>query len=252
MSQGVSMALKYEFAVYLDQDDELQKLYPEDLRDLSISQKIKVRELELYDESEEYRLYPRFNEKSPHFYCKSPVRTFDKNTKDKSKKHDERIKELFEQLNSQKKVNVGYYTFDDDGNKYFETLVSINNYTWGSEVSRIIDSTYRVQHDLFGANLSLSMSIRKPLIALEVVKTHFLEKRTFDCLLKLSKEIPLIVILDFTIKKNYHCQVIEDENKLRITHYIYNGSVWNRDKETKIHSHEFALRYFEDKGFIDT
>jgi hypothetical protein len=246
------MALKYEFAVYRDENGEVQKLYPKDLNGLSISQKIKIRELELYDEFEEYRLYPRFIEKSPHFFCKSSVRHYDNNRKDKSKKHDKRVCDLVDQLNSLDNISVGYYTFDEDRNKYFETLVSLKNYTWGAEVSRIIDSKHRVLHDVFGANLSLSMSTRKPLIAIEVVKTHFLEKRTFDGLLKLSKEIPLLVILDFTIKKNYYCQVIENENRLRIAHYIYNGSVWNRDKETKIHSQEFALKYFEENGYIDT
>jgi hypothetical protein len=252
VSLGVSMSLKYEFAVYRDENCQEQKLYPKELAGLNITQKIKIRELELYDESEEYRIYPRFNEKSPHFFCKSPVRDFDRNRKDKSTKHDERVNDLVEQLNRLSHINIGYYTFDDDKNKFFETLVSLQDYTWGSEISRIIDSKYRVQHDVFGANLSLSMSTRKPFVAIEVVKSHFFEERTFDSLLKLTSEIPIIVILDFTIKKNYYCQVVEDQNRLRISHYIYNGSVWNGGKETKIHSQKFALKYFEENGYIDT
>ncbi|EKO3533896.1 hypothetical protein K1L80_000450 [Vibrio fluvialis] len=246
------MTLKYEFAIYRDENDAIKKLYPRKLSGLNITQKLEIRELELYDEYEEYRLYPRFNEKSPHFYCKSSVRDFDNNRKDKSDKHDNRVKELVDQLNSLDQISVGYYTYDDDKNKYFETLVSLKNYTWGREIGRIIDSKYRVQHDVFGANLALSMSNRKPFIAIEVVKTHFLEKRTFEALLKLSSEIPLLVILDFTIKKNYYCQVMESDNRLRISHYIYNGSVWNRDKETKIYNQEFALTYFQENGYIDT
>ena len=252
MSLGVSMTLKYEFAVYRDKKDEKVRLYPKELSGLNISQKINIRELELYDEFEEYRIYPRFNEKSPHFFCKSSVRDCDKNRKDKSQKHDKRVDDLVKKLNRLDHINIGYYTFDDENKKFFETLVSLKDYTWGSEISRIIDSTYRVQHDVFGANLSLSMSTRKPFIAIEVVKTHFPEKRTFEGLLKLTKDIPLLIILDFTIKSNYYCQVIEDENRLRISHYIYNGAVWNGDKETKIHSQEFALKYFEGNGCIDT
>ena len=245
------MSFKYEFAVYRDNNDQKKKLYPIKLAGLNISQKIKIRELELYDECEEYRIYPRFNEKTPHFFCNSSVRYYDNNRKDKSPKHDVRVNELVKQLNRLKHIKVGYYTFDDDQNKYFETLVSLKDYTWEAEINRIINSTCRVQHDVFGANLSLSMSTRKPLVAIEVIKTHFFEKRTFENLLKLARDIPLLVILDFTIKKNYYCQVVEDESRLRISHYIYNGSLWNRGTETKIYSQEFALRYFENNGFID-
>ncbi|WP_341210206.1 hypothetical protein [Alteromonas stellipolaris] len=245
------MALKYEFATLRDEKGDKKIIYASKLKNSSISQRLKIKEMELYDESEEYRVYPRFNEKSPHFYSKSSkVRAYDKNNKDKSPKHDERVKSLVKKLNEMDCLDIGYYLFEKK-EKYFESLVRIKNYHWEAEVSRIIDSKTRVQHDIYGAELSLSMSQRKPFIAIEVVKTHFPEKNTFESLLKLSKEIPLIVIFDFTVKKNYYCELVKDGKRLRINNYIYDGALWDRDKKTKVTTQDYALEYFKKNGYID-
>jgi hypothetical protein len=244
--------MKYEYCTFRDKNGVLKRIYPKSLLGLNISQKLKVRKMELFDESEEYRLYPRFNEKSPHFYSKSSnVRTYDKNDKDKSTKHDDRVSDLVKDLNKINNLNIGYYLYDESDNQYFETVIRIEGYHWEAEVSRIINSNTRVQHDVYGADLSLSMSQRRPFIAIEVVKTHFPEKNTFESLLKLSKDIPLIVIFDFTVKKNYYCAVVKGDNQLRISNYIYNGSLWDKAKETGVDSQEYALKYFEDNGYID-
>jgi hypothetical protein len=251
--KGSNLALKYKYAIYRDSNNDIKEIYPDDLKNLSISEKINIKKLELYDEDEEYRIFPRFNEQTPHFYCRSKtIRTIDKNRLDKSKKHDDRIDDLINDLKSVNTFKIGYYTFDKNlEEKYFETLLSIKDYSWDKEVHRIISSDSRVIHDIFGAELSLSMSQKKPNIAIEVVKTHFPEKNTFEKLLKLSEEFPLLIIFDFTIKKNYYFQVKSDENLIRISHYICNGSLWDRDKELNITTQEYALEYFKKNNYLD-
>ncbi|MDP2596402.1 hypothetical protein [Alteromonas stellipolaris] len=251
--------MKYEYAVYTDENGEQQKLKPSELSNLSIADRVKIRELELYDETEEYRVYPRFNKKSPHFYCPSEERNYDKNNKDKSEKHDERVKEIVCSLQELEKFKVGYYNFengvDENGKKtsekFFETLVSLEKYTWSSEVSRILNSKLRVQHDVFGTNIELGMSQRKPFMAIEVVKSHFPEKNTYEGLIELSKQIPLLVAFDFTKKKNYFFQIDQRLKRVRVSIYIYNGSLWSGCSEFSDSSYEYALEHCKGKDLFD-
>jgi len=215
--------MKYEYATYRDENENLCRLYSYELSNISISEKIRIRELILFDESEEYRLYPRFNKITPHFYRRSKnVRSYDRNDKDKSETHDDRIEELVEALKNTEELNIGYYRFEGkpkedetkeerEKRRSFETLFKITDYSWAAESTRIVSSNLRVRHDVFGASKSHSMSERKPYVAIEVVRTHFPEKDTFEGLLSLSKQIPLLVVLNFTSKPNYFCQLLKNE-----------------------------------------
>jgi len=91
-----------------------------------------------------------------------------------------------------------------------------------------------VRHDVFGASPRLGMSERRPWIALEVIATHHLDEGTFQSLLDLSAEIPLIVAFDLIGVPNYFLQLDEMNLTLRVIYYIYDGCVWRSHVPTKI------------------
>ncbi|HVS52473.1 MAG TPA: hypothetical protein VHD62_08965 [Opitutaceae bacterium] len=230
------MNYKYPFAVYRDQNGDLKVIKREDLVDCSIL--ALARSVRLYDEDEEYRLYPRARTGAPHFYCRTENRRRLVAPIEPDPRHNARRDSLLAALNSQKGLKLGYRDYFGSGPEDFEffEIAEIEGYIWGKEVTRIMPYGLRVRHDVFGASPLLAMSERRPWIALEVIATHYLDDDTFQSLIDVSREMPLIVGFDLVEEPNYFLKLDEADGTLRLIYYIYDGSVWRNEVRTQIES----------------
>lgn len=226
---------KYKFAIYDDINGEEQKIYPNDLHDLT--KLAFARDQELFDETKQIRLYPRYRKDSPHFYSLQNVQRNIINRGENSVEHKNRIDDLIDKLNNNPKIfKIGYYTFSndsDDGKRQFNELASTKNYTWGKEITRFISENSICRHDIYGQQEILSQSSIHPSIAIEVIDSHYPDSKVINEWLELTKIIPLIITFDLVKKKNYYLQikdndykVEEERNTIRMVYYIFDGSVW--------------------------
>lgn len=232
---------KHPVAIYYDSQGHQCKLFPNDLHD--VGKRAFARSNELWDESEEYRLYPRYRADSPHFFSLSSNirRLVDSTETDPT--HNLRVDELLAILNSDTNYRIGFNTWDNIGSEkeeQFVTLTETRNYKWGKEITRALSENARCRHDLFGASNALQLTAKYPWVAIEVVKHHYPDEAAFNAFLSLSKILPLIVLFDFVDVKNYFFQVKENEKIVRVVYYIFDGSMWKgEDRWTKCSSSFF-------------
>lgn len=214
---------KYPHAIYYDSNGEQQKLFPSELHDTG--RRAFARSTELWDPDEEYRLFPRFREDSPHFYSLSNnARAFSR-TAENDPAHDERVAYLLGELSSGNSFRVGYYDWDGD-ERQFVSFTQTQKYSWGKEVTRVLTTNVRCRHDLFGAADGLKLTARFPWVAIEVVKHHYPDDQTFSALLALTKELPCVILFDFIDVPNYFLHINTPNGELRVIYYIYDGFVW--------------------------
>lgn len=214
---------KYPYAIYLDSRGQAQKLFPSDLHD--VKKRAFARSAELFDPDREYRLFPRYRADSPHFYSLNKNARCVSRLEEIDPEHDDRVNYLFDTLNLGADISIGSFVWDGE-ERQFICLTKTNDYAWGQEVWRVLNSDIRCRHDLFGASTDLALTDRLPWIAIEVVKHHFPDEQTFSGFLSLSKILPFIVLFDFIDVPNYFLQVDLPTGRLRVIYYIYDGSVW--------------------------
>jgi hypothetical protein len=217
---------KYPHAIYYDAKGEQQKLFPDELHDTE--RRAFARSSELWDPDEEYRLFPRYREDSPHFYSLSnSARAFSR-VLENDPAHDARVLDLLKELSSDTNFRVGFYEWDGT-EKQFISFTQTRNYSWGKEVTRALTANLRCRHDLFGASKDLKLTARFPWVAIEVVKHHYPDDQTFSALLSLTKELPCVILFDFIDVPNYFLHVDRSAGDIRVIYYIYDGSVWKND-----------------------
>lgn len=230
------MNYKYPFAVYRDQNDDLKEIKREDLVDpfkLAFARSVR-----LYDEDEEYRLYPRARSGAPHFYCRTQNRRRVVSGAESDPRHNARRDALLDALVTKRELRIGYREYFGAGKDDFEfvEIAEIEGYGWGKEVTRIAPRGLRVRHDIFGASPMLAMSERRPWIAVEVIATHYLDDETFSSLIDVSCEMPMVVGFDLVDAPNYFLKLDDTDGTLRLIYYIYDGSVWKNEVRTQIQS----------------
>lgn len=214
---------KYPHAVYYDERGQKQQLRPDELHDRNI--RAFARKAELWDPDEQYRLFPRYRADTPHFYSlNSGVRSFSRN-KENDPEHDRRVDYLYKVLSSGAGFRIGCYEWDDEG-KQFVYFTRTQNYSWGKEVTRALTADVQCRHDLFGAPEGLKLTARFPWIAIEVVKHHYPDDKTFSAFLSLTRELPCVILFDFVAAPNYFLHVNRDSGEIRVIYYIYEGAVW--------------------------
>ncbi|WP_124483334.1 hypothetical protein [Burkholderia cenocepacia] len=149
---------------------------------------------------------------------------------ERDEEHDERVRRLTNALVSRENWALGMLGAKKNNNEpldfYQDTILS--DYQWGSEINRIMDEQIIVRHDIFGASSVLSMSVRQPSIAIEVVKTHYPEEAAFAAFIEKSKREPFIVFFDVIRYKerNYGNTFVKvDEESRRICYRSYTFSV---------------------------
>ena len=223
---------KYQRACYYDKAGNIHWIVPDDLKnphDLALARSVR-----LYDETEEYRLFPRARESGPHFFCRSREQRRLVVSAEADPRHNKRRDELKDSLLTVPGLKLGYREYFGPEKFDFVEVAEIEGYTWETEVTRIVPYGLRVRHDIFGASPVLAMSERRPWIAIEVISTHYLDEGTFDSLMALSADLPLLVLFDLVEAPNYFISLDTEENTLRFIYCIYNGKVWRNEKETKL------------------
>lgn len=233
-------ALEHPKAVYYDKTTGRREIIW--ASQLSDPEKLaKAKNEELWDLSEQIRLGPRISHKNtPHFYEITEERETRKVfAGEKDPTHDARVEDLtlsLQGLGPWFLSEMGQY--NKDGTTYSDGE-RIPEYKWGAEVYRIFDENTVVRHDIFGQSTELSMSVRRPSIAIEVINTHFPEEEAFSAFLRLSKEIPYIVLFDFTEFKNAFLRVDPPSSRLAYrpwTYKVKDGALWRGNTLTTITS----------------
>lgn len=109
-------------------------------------------------------------------------------------RHNERLYFLLFNLRSHRKIE-----FSDDKNN----IVAVADaYRWTHETQRIMSLGGCVRHDIFGASASHRMSRKSPVIAIEVVLTHWPIQKSLDDMVCWTTLTPSIVIFDLASKPN--------------------------------------------------
>ncbi|MBD2089077.1 hypothetical protein H6F67_04305 [Microcoleus sp. FACHB-1515] len=215
------MPRKWEQAFYRDRTGVERKVQADELHDPTRRAFLKTQEL--WDADGEIRLFIRARSGAPHFYslCDS-VRQFISRA-EHSRLHNQRVDQLLAALQPQG-FSFGYRNFTAGEPAWIE-LFSTEQYRWEKEVTRTLGAI-RWRHDLFAAQLAHRLSDRSPLVAIEVIDSHFPAAAAFEAWLKLSAEMPCLVLFDFIRKKNYFFQVDKQTHRVRVVFYIFDGFVW--------------------------
>lgn len=221
---------KYSHAIYYDTHGDQQKLFPHELHDTG--KRAFARSAELWDPDEEYRLFPRYREDSPHFYSLSNnTRAFSR-LLENDPAHDARVVDLLDALSSDTDFRVGFYEWDRD-EKQFVSFTRTRNYSWDKEVTRALSASVRARHDLFGTSNDLKLTAQFPWVAIEVVKHHYPDDQTFSALLSLTKQLPCVILFDFIDVPDYFLNINQSTGEIRVIYYIYDGSVWKNGTRWK-------------------
>lgn len=232
--------IEHPIAVYFNEKDERRTIRADELKEPAALARARL--LELYDASEQVRVAPRISKHgTPHFYAttRGGRKVFSAEATDP--RHNDRIKELMQGL---KLFDVWSLTLvekrkaEGKANEIsHENVLKLPKYRWQAEVHRILAEDTVVRHDIFGQSDELGMSVRRPWIAIEVIRTHFPEEAAFSAMLQTSKRMPLIVLFDFVDFKNSFVKV---DNRQRMiayrpwTFFIWDGRVWKGRKPTAI------------------
>jgi hypothetical protein len=165
-------------------------------------------------------------------------------TRESDPTHNELIKYLVSGLQRTKLV-VSCPTFDEDKtrNPDGQTLhaeLPTDQYLWwedGGACRVPIGGARYIQPDICGRSIrSLFPAAKNRSVIIEVIQTHIPEQETFFSLLDLSK-YNFIVLFYFVApgsrKTQYsQCFVSPSETKIRVSHYLLDGQVFNTGGET--------------------
>lgn len=242
--------VEHRVAVFWDANGRRNSIRFEELEDDNKFADAKL--LELYDESEQVRVYPRDGSahRRRHFYSESTgQRAFDGGEHNPA--HDSRVADV---LASLKRLKDGWSLAYQQvaSESPLPVFGPLPAYVWDAEVTRIVGPRACVRHDIYG-DWGIHMSVRRPAIAIEVVNTHYPEEATFEALLAQSAAIPLVVLFDFTRARRNQLVVVDEENQrvsLRsYTFSITDGSVWLGNERREDITTSARLRVAADKRY---
>ncbi len=137
-----------------------------------------------------------------------------------------------------------------------ETIFSFKDYYFSKEVKQSINESKYFIADIYGISKSLNKSEKEPHIAIEVIDSHFPNFETFNYLRKLTKDSCLIILfyyLGFEPKINQMLNSKGDGNngKLRISHYMQDGSFWISDERIEEKDYSYIKSYQTDIDFTN-
>lgn len=234
------MQILHPVAFHFDDQGRSYPIHAKDLNDPTVLERAKL--TELFDESHQVTVSPRFSVNgTPHFYAKSTGKRGFFRSKDNDPAHDSRVNQLCQSLQELGPWSLTMVRNEKKGNEkamaYADAFKRLPEYSWGTEVSRILSSEVIVRHDIFGQPSELSMSIRQPWVAIEVVNTHFPEEAAFSAMLTASAQFPLIILFELTAYRNYFVAVNHSRKSLQYSNWTYliqDGAVWQNGARTNI------------------
>lgn len=232
---------KYEKAFYLENGSRVEVLASE----LANGEKRAIlKEKILFENSGKILLGIRNHPITPHLYRKSSLRgDINKGEPKDTSRHNEIRDEFIYFLNndanstSSTNMRIGIYEFNYIEKKnLFSTLNVLESYEWKPEVKFSISEGNFIRFDILGrSKKEFGWTEKNPLVAIEIVDSHFSSKKAFTELLNLTKEFPIIVGYIF-------CEVLpllntkkkgERNNSpkhIRFKYYLMDGKFWDQDK----------------------
>jgi len=139
---------------------------------------------------------------------------------EKNDAHDSRVFDLIYWLNSYKGLRLL------EGNRPELTVATLKHYIWRKEVTRTYSRRGMVRHDIVGWNADGTVSPTQPVVAIEVINTHWPEMKALEDMIAQSEARSFVVLFDFVgfpqkLMKHYG----GDKQFLKGIMYIANGSV---------------------------
>jgi hypothetical protein len=244
---------EHPIAVHWDAAGARQMIRAEDLYDDTTFANAK--NLELYDDSEQVRVYAREGTDTRRRHFRSETtgsRGFDRG--ESNPEHDARVDKILVALQG---LNDGWkLAYQSYANTPLQTIFGpLPAYHWGAEVTRILSCTASVRQDIYGER-GIRMSTRSPSIAVEVIHSHYPEEATFAALLAHSAEVPFIVFFEFTrLSGNTLVKVDQEAQTLFFRSYTYavtDGALWRGDRrldEVKTSAHFEVVANMHYKGW---
>ena len=242
---------KYEKGIVIENGDE-KIILRKDLEDEGIRTKYKHKLI--LDESKEFKLHIRSRGKSSHFYSRGTSRRNIRNNY-YSEPHKEKVKILHNFINARDRVRIcTYYWSWEDKKMKLDTIFSLKEYYFQKEVKRTINNKKYFVSDIFGISKTLNNSDKEPQISIEVIDTHFPSQTTFDFFRFATKNSPLIILfyyLEFEPKLNQMLNNKGEGNngKLRVSHYIQDGSFWVGDERIEEKDFSYIKTYNKEIDF---
>ena len=176
----------------------------------------------LFELGEQFNLSvsPRTAERRAHFFAPCGSRNTSIYLQRDSSVHDDHVENLHAWLDGRRSLSLAGHD------------VCLDEYQWDKEVVRVLSSSVTVRHDLFGHS-GVHMSKRRPWIAIEVIDTHYPDEPVFEELLRLTKELPLIVLFDVVECSNTFWDFDETQHLLDVRYTMRGGSVWWKNIQQK-------------------
>jgi hypothetical protein len=195
-----------------------------DLNDDQVLERAKLNLLTDYDD--QVQLFPRTpKDAKPHFFQKGePSGKVYSGERDRT--HDLRVRRLATALSGFS--GPWKLAFGPNSSSVAQSELQLPKYSWEEEVVRAVEVRTLVRHDIFGADLTLSMSYLRPTVAIEVIHTHYPEEAAFQGMLSQSARAPYGVFFDHTRRPNTFVKVDTNEQQLiysRWTFHIKDGTV---------------------------
>lgn len=231
---------KNEVAWYLND----QKRW-EDVSYLELSRderRAELRARDLRDERDgKIELGIRNHPKTPHFFERRRIRTDLEPGARESEAHENAKRMVRAFLSKYKKHDIGYYERPwYKQNEGFESLLKLKDeYQWGTEIQFGLVYGKFVRFDIFGRlKDEIQLTDKCPLVAIEIVDTHFHSQEAFKVLLETSRNIPLIVAYYFVpVAPRFNCVNTPERSngysRIRIQCYIADGSFWFRNERVE-------------------
>ncbi|CAD7713005.1 hypothetical protein LMG31884_03860 [Xanthomonas hydrangeae] len=230
---------KYETAWYLNDQKHWEEVsFRELARD---ERRAGLRERDLRDERDGiFELGIRNHPKTPHFFELRRIRTDLEPAVKESEAHEEQKRMVRAFLSKYEKHDMGYYERPWNKDKGFESLLKLKyEYQWGTEVQFGLVYGKFVRFDIFGRSKDeIQLTDRCPLVAIEIVDTHFHSREAFKVLLETSRNIPLVVAYYFIpVAPRLNCVKKPERSngysRIRLQCYIADGSFWFRNERVE-------------------
>lgn len=244
--------VKHPKANYYDETGKLVEANYRDLEDQDFLRYAYSYNISFFDDMGR-RLQIRLYEngiRRPHFWLvpeamgSSRIVTFDNAVayRETNRIHEARIEYLLGAFSRTCPSSV--YTIDwmkgygAKGKKYDEldverfVLGDIGGYDWKKNTEQFSLSLGNVRPDIIGTPQTIP-SEQHPSIIIEVINSHYPSEATWAAYVQHTIERPLLILFDFTEKKNYFLQVVPaDERKqilqptIRTVYFLWKGFLW--------------------------
>lgn len=232
---------KYDKAFYIENEKRVEVLASELAND---ERRAILKEKILFENSGKILLGIRNHSITPHLYRKSSLRgDINKGEPKDTTRHDEKRDEFIYFLNnganstSSINMRIGIFEFNYKEKKnFFSTLNVLENYEWKPEVKFSVSEEEFIRFDILGrSKTQFGWTEKNPLVAIEIVDTHFSSKQAFLQLLKLTKEFPIIVGYMFCeviplLNTKQNGERTNSPKHIRFKYYLMDGKFWDQDK----------------------